>query len=213
VHGLTGDARSTWTSDSSYKNEEIFWPTKLLNDQSITKDLSVPQARILLYGYETDVSSLCWLTERTLYHHATHLLKDLINVRKDCEHRPLLFVVHSLGGLLVKSALIFARGIRSQETEDQNIYFATFGVISFGTPHTFAKKGTLFDVMDRLCHTRQFGDHLPKFEDLNAGTWKEDVKDLENKLNKYNVIALEIPEVFCYESSPAQSFTVSLSMF
>ncbi|TAQ89958.1 hypothetical protein B7494_g1693 [Chlorociboria aeruginascens] len=62
-----------------------------------------------LYGYNTDVKNLFWLTTRTLYHDANHLLDELAKARNDRRQRPLLFVGYSIGGFLVKSALILAR--------------------------------------------------------------------------------------------------------
>ncbi|KAF2741042.1 hypothetical protein EJ04DRAFT_112741 [Polyplosphaeria fusca] len=198
IHGLTGDAQSTWTAHNTDTKEDIFWPTKYLADQTLSDGTRFPKARILLFGYETEINSLCWLTERTLYHHGHHLLKSLTKLREKCKHRPLLFVAHSLGGLLVKSALIFASDIgNSTVTEEREIYHSTIGIVSFGTPQIFAGNAPLTDMIARLC---QLPDHIPQFEDYGSTGWQSDVKTLQTRLNKYKPIAKEIPEVFCYES-------------
>jgi hypothetical protein len=208
VHGLTGDARSTWTAQSKDTGQDVFWPTDLLTNTNALNENAFPQARIMLYGYETDVNSLCWLTERTLYHHGKRFLRMLTEKRAHCKHRPLLFVAHSLGGLLVKSSLIFARNVKSTSiTDEREIYLSTFGVISFGTPQIFTGKTSmsLSDVVDRICQLR-----ASTFEDSDSSTWENDVRNLETRLGRYKDIAKDIPEVFCYESSRTNGSYVPL---
>ncbi|KAF2107279.1 hypothetical protein BDV96DRAFT_557932 [Lophiotrema nucula] len=205
VHGLTGDRRSTWTAKDE-AGREVFWPTDLLVESTSPEEKTFPRARILLYGYETNVNSLCWLTERTLYHHANHFVGLLAKARTSCKDRPLLFVVHSLGGLLVRSALIFARVAIKDERE---IYLSTFGIVSFATPQTFAGTAPLCDMVDHLCQLEHHvaittAVHTPEFEDHDKDGWKTDVRVLQRRLDRYKPIAKEIPEVFCYESSKAK---------
>lgn len=214
MHGLTGDAKSTWTSRDAETNEDVFWPTAFLSKQTSLDDgRPFPRTRIMLYGYETAVNSLCWLTERTLYHHASHLLNELSEARKDCRDRPLLFIVHSLGGLLVQNALIFSFSAARENSEDiespslnGDIYLSTFGIVSFGTPQTFPGNTPLTELVDHLCRIPDFlGSkspiRTPEFEDFGKESWKEDVKGLQQRLHQYHHLAKEIPEVFCFESS------------
>ncbi|KAF1911408.1 hypothetical protein BDU57DRAFT_103208 [Ampelomyces quisqualis] len=191
VHGLGGSARSTWTAYDKEMDKTIFWPKDLLCK-------SFPRARILLYGYETKVHSLCWLADRTLYHHASHLLSDLSTARQNCQDRPLLFVAHSLGGLVVKSALVFAQGLAStSDNTDRKIYLSTFGIVSFGTPQVSPGSPPLINFVDELCATQQFSE-LRAFGD--SKTRQADMAILQTRLESYKSIAREIPEVFCYES-------------
>jgi hypothetical protein len=48
-------------------------------------------------------------------------------------NRPILFVVHSMGGLVVEEGLTLSRD--SSEPHVENVYKATFGVAFLGTPH------------------------------------------------------------------------------
>lgn len=206
VHGVTGDARSTWTARDPNSEKEIFWPTELLAKQSVV-DKSFPRTRIMFYGYDTNVNSVCWLTERTLYHHANNLLIELSKVRADCHDRPLVFIAHSLGGLLVKSALIFGHDVgNSAPTDARKIYCSTVGIVSFGTPQTFAGNPPLSDIITRLCRlpdalVSRYSASKPKYDDIDSDSWKHDVEIFQRRLDHYKLIAEEIPEVFCYESS------------
>jgi hypothetical protein len=159
-HGLTGDSDSTWTWDSKNTDaESVRWPTDFLANETRLPDSSkpFPRPRILLYEYDTDVNSLAWLTARTLYYHANHLLEKLSEKREN-RNRPLLFVAHSLGGLLVKNALVSSHRAfcKEPEADDEDIhdvgdvYRSTFGIVSFGVPQAFARNTRLSEFVYNL---------------------------------------------------------------
>ncbi|KAF4546069.1 SesB-related regulatory protein [Lasiodiplodia theobromae] len=51
----------------------------------------------------------------------------------DTEERPIVFVAHSLGGLVVEQALLISRG--SSELHVKDILEGTFAIVFMGTPH------------------------------------------------------------------------------
>ena len=131
VHGLSGDPERTWTSDKS----KIFWPGRLL-----PPILEEEKARILVYGYDADVVNFTDGASRDhIHNHAEHLVAALAanrRIRKATE-RPIIFVAHSLGGLVVKRALIYSSEIRGNFTEHlRSIFVSTYGILFLGTPHT-----------------------------------------------------------------------------
>lgn len=96
VHGLRGHALDTWTKGP------VCWPRDLLN-------LDVPEARILTWGYDSSVArTLEFASQSSLFGHAENLLTDLVNKRRGASEktRPIIFVGHSLGGLVVKQVCI-----------------------------------------------------------------------------------------------------------
>ena len=93
VHGLTGNRQNTWTH-----NDGVFWPQDLL-----PKDL--PTARIMTFGYDADVVGIVKTAgSNTLRDHGKSLANDLAmrRARSNSIMRPLIFVAHSLGGLVVE---------------------------------------------------------------------------------------------------------------
>ena len=77
---------------------EVFWPQDLL-----PKDVS--SCRIYTWGYNVDVRYLRGSrSTATILDHSRTLVSDLAQVRrlKDQQDRPLIFVAHSLGGVVVK---------------------------------------------------------------------------------------------------------------
>ncbi|KAK5735538.1 hypothetical protein LTR17_008071 [Elasticomyces elasticus] len=136
VHGLNpGDTRShalaTWT-----KNEKL-WLKDFLPRE-------VPTARIMIFAYNANVafeSSTAGVLEQ-----ADNLLNLLRHKRRRAklDNRPIIFVAHSLGGIMVNQetyhhrdwpdfvqALIKAR----QDDLYASIRRATYGLVFFGTPH------------------------------------------------------------------------------
>lgn len=58
----------------------------------------------MTYGYDSDVIKLVDNANfSTITAHGETLLNGLARVRESCQRRPLMLIVHSLGGLVVKS--------------------------------------------------------------------------------------------------------------
>jgi hypothetical protein len=75
---------------------------------------------------------------------AWDFLVELDASRRSQEARPLLFVAHSLGGILVKDALRRSASFLSgRQFRFRSVFDSTVGVIFFGTPHGGAKPGGL----------------------------------------------------------------------
>ena len=116
------------------KANKIFWPADLLPAVT-TKE----KARVLVYGYDADVAAFTDGTSRDRIHnHAEHMVAELYAKRSRLKatERPIIFVTHSLGGLVVKRALIYSSEIRGTKTEHlRSIYISTYGLLFLGTPH------------------------------------------------------------------------------
>jgi len=113
VHGLTGNRQNTWTH-----NDGVFWPQDLL-----PKDL--PTARIMTFGYDADVVGIVKTAgSNTLRDHGKSLANDVAmrRARSNSIMRPVIFVAHSLGGLVVEQV----REERSSgEMHTKNVFVGT----------------------------------------------------------------------------------------
>ena len=133
VHGLQGDPKDTWLfkGKSNGRNDDgtpkrklwnrrkkgkqtnssastsgiaasddgdCYWPADLL-----ARDL--PTARIYTYGYDSSISHFFNgpANQSTITDNGRALLTSIASSRRDCCARPLLLIVHSLGGIVVKS--------------------------------------------------------------------------------------------------------------
>lgn len=125
VHGLTGNAYSTWLHEDSGTH----WPSRLLGQD-------IPDARILSYGYDADIVNL-WnpVSNSRLSNHAENMVGDLARYRErtDTETRKILFVAHSLGGLVTEHALSHSRNVVEQHL--RQVEHCTAGIVFLGVPH------------------------------------------------------------------------------
>ncbi|KAK3986483.1 Alpha/Beta hydrolase protein [Cladorrhinum sp. PSN332] len=128
VHGIKGDRIDTWTwKDRDDPSNDILWPEKLLPG-------TFPKARIVSFGYNADFAKFFPETiapELTIDDYSSQLLHALRVLREGEEkERPIIFVAHSMGGLVVANAL---SGKKSDEGQ-QSIVDHTIGVLFLGTP-------------------------------------------------------------------------------
>lgn len=156
VHGLTGDSSSTWLHSSNERIHEhdVHWPRDLVKGD-------VSNARISLFGYDANVASF-WggASQNRLSNHAENLLGELTGLREetDTENRHVIFVAHSLGGLVVKKALQLSEN--SAEKHLRRLQENTTGILFLGTPHSgsdfapFAKSvGTCLRLIGKRVNT------------------------------------------------------------
>ncbi|KAJ5225450.1 Alpha/Beta hydrolase protein [Penicillium chermesinum] len=123
IHGLTGDREKTWTAHG----HSTPWPQSLLPSR-------LP-ARILTYGYNAHITQKSVASSNRLINHAQNLLTDLSADRgfEGAVDRPLIFVVHSLGGLVCKKAILLSQN--AAEPKSRSIFDCLKGVVFMGTPH------------------------------------------------------------------------------
>ncbi|ROV90962.1 hypothetical protein VSDG_07735 [Cytospora chrysosperma] len=124
IHGLTGNRESTWTA----QGQTAPWPKTLLPPKLET-------ARILTYGYDADIMRKSVAGANRLIDHATNLLTDLTTDRlcSNASTRPLIFIAHSLGGLVCKEAILLSRN--NPEAHLRGLFEFVKGIIFMGTPH------------------------------------------------------------------------------
>lgn len=64
---------------------------------------------------------------------------------------PILWVVHSLGGIVTKQALIYSDGLHDANKEDErSVYISTFGIIFLGTPHSGSELAAWGEMLQRM---------------------------------------------------------------
>ncbi|KAG9518626.1 hypothetical protein KCU93_g8357, partial [Aureobasidium melanogenum] len=125
VHGLRGHRINTWSSNNTC------WPRDLLPED-------IKDARILTFGYDAQVAGFfSKASQASIFAHAEKLLDNLKNCRRNFETRPIIFIGHSLGGIIIKEALIRSWECKHSAQDDRlgAIFPATVGVIFMATPH------------------------------------------------------------------------------
>lgn len=107
--------------------DNVFWPYHLL-------PVDIANVRILTYGY---YSSPTGPSQDNLYTLSNNMLIRVANARAGAPTRPLIFVCHSLGGILTKFMLRLSQDCTSgANTRMKAVRDSTAGVIFFATPHS-----------------------------------------------------------------------------
>ena len=131
VHGLTGDAYKTWTSD----DEDEFWPKWLQAD--------LQHISVFTLGYPTSLFEKWAKKEMDMFERAANVLE--LFAGRNLGRRPIVFVAHSLGGILTK--LILRKSLESEDEDWRQIYDSTKLVIFLSTPHTGPALASVLDVV------------------------------------------------------------------
>lgn len=157
VHGLSGHRINTWSDG------KIMWPRDLLPEK-------IPNARIMTvrlsdkvagdidnvqFGYESNpIRFLQQQGTQTILSHAQDLLQELKIEREDEEQqkRPIIFVGHSMGGLIIKQAMCKANEYASRriyQREAKIVQYCT-AMVFMGTPHRGADTAAWATTATRL---------------------------------------------------------------
>ncbi|KAF4635759.1 hypothetical protein G7Y89_g2352 [Cudoniella acicularis] len=121
IHGIGVEPGRAWSTKTGFN-----W----LKEESMLPSL-IPNARIMAFGYNS-----IWFGEDAvqlpLASAADNLLSALRSKRKKRPSRPLVFICHCFGGLVVQKALCIAK---LHDKRWPGIYASTTGVVFLGTPH------------------------------------------------------------------------------
>lgn len=122
-----------------------------------------PQSRIFLCEYN---STLAYGKNRDIFAaKAEELLEAIRLERRGVRSRPILFLGHSIGGLLIKQALINAH----KNPLYTPIKDSTIGLVFFATPHHATRSASLGWVVAKIAAAVGFKKGSDVFETLKSG--------------------------------------------
>ncbi|KAK4196100.1 hypothetical protein QBC40DRAFT_287873 [Triangularia verruculosa] len=164
IHGIAGHPYRTWASSPSPNHHtpgpnEVMWlagsspqahqtPSSNIIEVSESDSgywpaqlvpTAIPNSRVLTYGYDVEIRHHFPLHPHIAWHdHAKGLVVSLEAARhtEDEKTRPIIFIAHSLGGIIIKEALVYTRGLSAKSRGSlSHIFDSTKTVLFFGTPH------------------------------------------------------------------------------
>lgn len=158
VHGLGGDAFTTWMADRD--RIETFWPSWLAADR--------PRLGLWTLGYAADASG--WKSESmALADRGTQVLDQMES--EGLGERPLVFVTHSLGGIVAKQVLRHA--VSFGVPRWKRIAEQTRGIAFIATPHSGANLASFAEFASAVFRTneqvKELASHDARLRELH--TW------------------------------------------
>ncbi len=143
IHGLGGTSRHTWSRN---RDLHLFWPLEWLPNEP-----ELSSARIMTFGYNSHFSSVSNRKENIL--NISDFAKDLLfsmkfatgegERRLDIGSVPIIFVAHSMGGLIVKKAFILGQ----HDEHYRELIQAVSGVVFLSTPH---RGSNLAEILNKI---------------------------------------------------------------
>ncbi|VUC30640.1 unnamed protein product [Clonostachys rosea] len=167
VHGLGGHSHNTWTKNH---DPSLFWPAKWL---PLEPEIGI--SRIMTFGYNANwrgstknISTITDFAKDLLFQ--LRFARDRSGSHLDIGSRPIIFVVHSMGGLVVKKAYLL--GIHDETYKA--IVESISAVIFLATPH----RGThLAETLSNIL-SATFQSSKSFISDLNKGSFAiEDINE------------------------------------
>ncbi|KAI0542086.1 Alpha/Beta hydrolase protein [Xylaria digitata] len=139
LHGLRGHPKDTWTK------EGVLWPKVLLASD-------IPASRIFLFGYDTRVVSISnpAIANTDFHSDAEDVCAKLAAERNDIKgDRPIIFIAHSLGGLVAAQILLHGEQ-REPSSIAKSITKNLRGLVFLGTPFRGSKHAKLPEIVRKV---------------------------------------------------------------
>ncbi|KAF2013431.1 hypothetical protein BU24DRAFT_317004, partial [Aaosphaeria arxii CBS 175.79] len=138
IHGIGAHPDDSWCRNVGTA-ENPQWVNWLHHNAMLPA--VAPHARIMRYGYQSQ-----WFGEGAMRQNAStvsqRLRKALRRKREECPSRPLIFIAHCFGGLVVLKADAY------QDDEWRSSLASTAGLIFLGTPFRGAEGMKLIEMFD-----------------------------------------------------------------
>lgn len=183
VHGLGGGSVSTWTMS---QDPNKFWPERWLG-----ADPAFENVRIHTFGYNAS-----WGKRKKnpldVHAYGQSLIEELkCHPAVSRTDTPIVFVGHSMGGLVIKKVCILAKQNRAYESLGRRIHSIFF----LGTPHRGA---ALAQTLNKILRVPPISGSKAFLSNLEIGS--ETIRDLNDQFRH------------CYTGIHLHSFTESKPM-
>ncbi|KFY38625.1 hypothetical protein V494_04289 [Pseudogymnoascus sp. VKM F-4513 (FW-928)] len=161
VHGLGGSSRATWCHNH---DPEYFWPFKWLPQEP-----GIQGARISSFGYDANFSATGPSPASSVNEFAKSLLLSLKFAKDEnleevnIGEKPIIFIVHSMGGLVAKKAFLLGQN----DPEYSEIVSKVSSILFLATPH---RGSNLAELLNKILQISFM--HTPKqyITDLNRNS-------------------------------------------
>lgn len=172
VHGLGGTALRTWSWKRDVAN---FWPAWLADEEELSP------FRVFSFGYNSNFKGAA--TNLNTIDFAKDLLFSMLTfsggVRDGAEDpisigsKPIIFVAHSMGGLVVKKAYVLGK----HDKQYSSLIAQVYGILFLATPHRGAQYAKM---LNNILSTSPLGT-APKAYIAELDTQSSSLQDINEQ--------------------------------
>ncbi|KAJ8109396.1 hypothetical protein OPT61_g7492 [Boeremia exigua] len=155
ITGLDGHAYGSWRGKSS----GTMWLRDILSK-------NMPQCRTMTYGYNSKLSQHGF---GNIVDYSRKFLDEIRDIRSTDKsiHRPIIFVAHSFGGIILAQSLISAsRTNKAYDPVVAALHTATCGLLLFGIPH----QGLIVDDIEAMLAANKNKSRSALLDQLKIGS-------------------------------------------
>jgi pimeloyl-ACP methyl ester carboxylesterase len=167
VHGLGGGSRKTWSKTASASH---YWPKEWLPRDSAFKNV-----RVHSFGYNSD-----WVKSKANCLDIHHFARSLLGELTTSPHlrnadTPIIFVGHSMGGLVIKKAFLLAK----QDATDRYLIKRICAMYFLATPHSGSDSAKLLsNILNITYSSRAYVSDLKRGSDA--------IRSINNEFSRHS---------------------------
>jgi hypothetical protein len=178
VHGLAGHPWATWHPQNQTDNTNIdFWPFWL------GEDLQVNEIAVNIWTFGYDAPRFGYVAQGIPRFDLASNLLEYLKVN-DIGDRPLIFITHGMGGLVVKDLIRTAQNFDNKKA----IIKHTQGIVFLSTPHQGSHLANLIDKFNVLTkvtvNVEELKAHGPQLRELNEW-YQQNIEKLNIKTHVF----------------------------
>lgn len=134
IHGLGGHYEDTWACG---RDRKVFWPAWLAENNSDVCVWSIE--------YESKVGY--FIDDTMAFKDRAANIAEGLFIKKELKEGEIIFIGHSMGGLLIKQILRIAQDMKNFSDEANNLVSRITGIAFIGTPHTGSDLSTIGNML------------------------------------------------------------------
>ncbi|KAI9698517.1 MAG: hypothetical protein M1836_004098 [Candelina mexicana] len=179
LHGLGANSNYAWLRKKNVaegQHEDVNWLSQLLPN-------AIPSARIRCFDYDSR-----WIGQDLPKQRLTLIAEQLLDAfHHSVIHpdRPVIFIGHSFGGIVIEKALVLAN---SDGSKYQHLIKVTAGVVFLGTPHRGSRSQSWGDLIAKSAAAVGFSERrLLKDLDMESDTLRDLVHYFTSIVGRHSI--------------------------
>lgn len=134
IHGLGGHYEDSWACG---RDRKVFWPSWLAENES----------GVCVWSIEYESKVGYFIDDTMAFKDRAANIAEGLFIKKELKEGEIIFIGHSMGGLLIKQILRIAQDMKNFSDEANNLVSRITGIAFIGTPHNGSDLSTIGNML------------------------------------------------------------------